>query len=198
VAGEPRPKKSCLQRPLNATPASVKTWALVAAACVICSLLGAWLALAGRRLRASARGRAYNARGKQGERDAERILQAGGCRILDRQMRISYPIEVDRLTREVELVVDFLVEYEGEQMVAEVKTGRATPQLARPETRRQLLEYQLATGSRRVLLVDPDAESITEIAFPAISPSAHTTSFWRAIAITALLAAAALFWRLSN
>jgi hypothetical protein len=168
------------------------------AACAFCGLLGAWLALFVRRLRERARGRAYNARGKHGERDAERILQAHGYRIRARQARTSYRIDVDRRAHEVELVMDFLVTRAGEELVAEVKTGPSAPKLERADTRRQLLEYQLATGARRVLLVDPDAETITEISFPVATGTAGVGSLLRAVATIALLAAAAVWWQHSR
>jgi hypothetical protein len=88
---------------------------------------------------------------------------------------------------------DFIVERAGEQLVAEVKTGHTAPRIERAETRRQLLEYQLVTGARCVLLVDPDAGTINEIAFPITMPLAPpAATSWRtpALLVTLLLAAA--------
>jgi hypothetical protein len=86
-------------------------------------------------------------------------------------------------------------------LVVEVKTGGSAPRLSRPETRRQLLEYQLATGSSRVLLVDPEAGTLTEVAFPlptSAAASASSSAAGRAsmalATLTALLAALAWWW----
>ena len=92
-------------------------------------------------------------------------------------------------------MLDFVVERGGEELVAEVKTGATlTTHLSRAETRRQLLEYQLATGTRRVLLVDPEAKSVTEVAFPLTTAPPSGPSAWRVLAVFALLAALVL-WR---
>ncbi|HEX7476296.1 MAG TPA: hypothetical protein VF331_00675 [Polyangiales bacterium] len=90
--------------------------------------------------------------------------------------------------------MDLIVERGGEQIIAEVKTGSSAPRLERAETRRQLLEYQLVTGSRCVLLVDADAETITEVAFPGTHAPRAAAGAWRAVAIVALLLLAAAWW----
>ena len=168
---------------------------------VSCLALGMWLATRVRRLRETLRGRAANARGKRGERDAERLLEAHGYRIHERQARASYELEVDGERRSVDLALDLIVERHGERLVVEVKTGASAPRLSRPETRRQLLEYQLATGSSRVLLVDPEAGTLTEVAFPlaaSASWSASGSESGRAsaaiAALTMLMAALAWWW----
>jgi len=168
---------------------------LIALVCGACLGVGAWLALALRDLSARLRGRALQRQGVRGERDAERLLKAAGFAIRARQARGSYAIEVDGTPRTAEVAFDFIVERGGEQLVAEVKTGSA-PRIERAETRRQLLEYQLATGARCVLLVDPDAGSVTEIAFPIPTPITTTRSSWRAsAALVALVVLAVWFAR---
>jgi len=163
---------------------------------VLCVGFGAWLALRVRAWRERLRGRGHNVRGKQGERDAERLLQAHGYRICERQSRVSYSLLVDGTPQPVDLVLDFIVERGGEQLVAEVKTGAQAPRLQRPETRRQLLEYQLATASRCVLLVDPQAQTIVEVAFPGLMDAQPRGSASRltVLVITAVMAALAS-WR---
>jgi hypothetical protein len=168
---------------------------LVALVCAL--LVGAWLALSLRTWLERAAGRARHARGLRGERDAERLLRAQGYRIRERQARMRYAVVIDGKPVEIPLVLDFVVERDGEQLVAEVKTGASAPRITHPDTRRQLLEYQVATGSRRVLLVDPEQGTIRRVEFP-VDASAHVKpSPWAAFALGALLCAALLgFWQL--
>jgi hypothetical protein len=104
-------------------------------------------------------------------------------------------MRVDGELRTAEVAFDFIVSRGGEELVAEVKTGSSAPRIERAETRRQLLEYQLATGARCVLLVDPAAGSITEISFPITMPElAATKSSWSApVVLIALVVAAAWY-----
>jgi hypothetical protein len=51
-------------------------------------------------------------------------------------------------------------------MVAEVKTGTQAPRFEHADTRRQLLEYQLAFEVDSVLLVDVEAGEVREVSFP--------------------------------
>ena len=166
----------------------------IALACAVCLALGGWAALALRDLRERWRGRALQRQGVRGERDAERLLKAAGYAIRDRQARRSYGVEVNGALQRAEVAFDFIVERRGELLAAEVKTGHAAPRIERAETRRQLLEYQLASGARCVLLVDPDAGTISEVAFPITLPSAAPKSSWRAsAALVALVIAAAWY-----
>jgi hypothetical protein len=150
-----------------------------------CGVLGGWLALLVQRWLEASRARTRQVRAVRGERDAERMLRAEGYRIEARQLRTSYTIEVDGEPHEVDLVLDFVVERRGERLVVEVKTGRHAPRLSCPETRRQLLEYQLATGCRRVLLLDPTLGAITEVAFPL--PASESRASARGLPLLALL-----------
>src|SRR5689334_21817082 len=138
----------------------------MAVACGLCVGLGAWAALGLRELRERMRARARNARGERGERAAERLLQAHSYRVLARQAPLRYAIAVDGVSRNVELIADLIVERAGEELIAEVKTGGLATRIGYAETRRQLLEYQVATGAERILLVDPEQRAITEVAFP--------------------------------
>jgi hypothetical protein len=167
---------------------------LIALACAACLALGAWAALALRDLRERMRGRARERQGARGERDAERVLRAAGYAIRERQARRSYRMLVNGARRTAEVAFDFIVERDGEQLVAEVKTGSSAPRIERAETRRQLLEYQLATGTRCVLLVDPDAGTITEVAFPITLPAAESRASWRPSAVLVALVIAAAWY----
>lgn len=167
---------------------------LLALGCAACLALGAWAALALRDIRERMRGRARERQGARGEREAEKLLRAAGYAIRERQARRSYRMQVNGARRNAEVAFDFIVERAGEQLVAEVKTGTSAPRLERAETRRQLLEYQLATGSRCVLLVDPDAGTISEVAFPITLPAAAPRGSWKPSAVLVALVIAAAWY----
>jgi len=136
-------------------------------------------------------GRRHNERGQAGERRAEQLLRAAGYRVCARKVTRSYALTVDGRHEQVQLIADLLVERAGERWVAEVKTGRHAPRLGYAETRRQMLEYQLAFEVPGVLLVDPDAARIREVRFPVLSgppEPARTTWLAKLLVAIALLA----------
>lgn len=65
----------------------------------------------------------------------------------------------------LELRADYLVEGDGELLVAEVKTGDEAPLISTAATRRQLLEYSVAFAVDGVLLVCPERDAIHRIEF---------------------------------
>lgn len=148
----------------------MRTWTLAIVCCVLGLGLGALLSLRLRRLWERRATRARSARGQRGEARAAALLEQHGYEIVDRQRRISYAVQVGASERAVQLVLDFVVRRDGEELVAEVKTGPNAPRLAHEATRRQLLEYQLATRSARVLLIDPERATIETVAFPIALP----------------------------
>lgn len=168
-------------------------------ACALGVVLGAWLVGAWRRLRERKRARDYNQRGQRAEREAVRLLEIEGYRIVERQLRTTYPVEVGGEVQQVALIVDFVVERRGERFAAEVKTGASAAGLEHAETRRQLLEYQLALGLDRVLLVDPERKRVSTVGFPIPPPVARVRPRilpWTAAAIAAFLLVAATAWYL--
>ena len=66
---------------------------------------------------------------------------------------------------------DYLVEQDGERLVAEVKTGAEAPELSTAATRRQLLEYRVAFAVEGVLLVCPERGTIQRVEFPFPLPT---------------------------
>lgn len=117
-----------------------------------------------------------NARGRRGEDQAVQLLTAAGYAILARQQRASYALRSGDSSLQVKLAFDFLVEKDGKTCVAEVKTGALGPQLKHADTRRQLLEYQLASGAAEVLLVDPERQQISRVSFPIAPPQIAATA----------------------
>lgn len=148
---------------------SPTTAAIVAS--VLGLALGAWLALVVRSTRETWRARAHNARGRRAEQAASKLLESRSYRIVARQDRKSYLVRQGETDQKVDLIIDFVVEKDGERFAAEVKSGGAAAGIERADTRRQLLEYQLALGCKRVLLVDPERDLITTLAFPIPRPA---------------------------
>jgi Holliday junction resolvase-like predicted endonuclease len=118
--------------------------------------------------------RTRNARGRRGEEQAVQLLTAAGYVIVARQQRAAYALRSGESAMQVKLSFDFVVEKDGKICVAEVKTGALGPQLKHADTRRQLLEYQLASGASEVLLVDPEREQISQVSFPIAPPQLAT------------------------
>jgi hypothetical protein len=138
-------------------------FAIVAIAAAIIAL---WIASALRRWRGSLRARRRAARAGAGEDRAAGMLEAAGFRIVARQARIEWVPLVDGEPFATELRADYLVEADGELLVAEVKTGNEAPSLATAATRRQLLEYRVAFDADGVLLVCPEVGAIHRVEFP--------------------------------
>jgi hypothetical protein len=141
-------------------------WRLLIAIAVGCLWLfyrltskwGAW--------RRSLVARRRGARAVQGEHDAEALLEEAGYEIVERQLRKIWTLQCDGEATEFDLRADLLVTKDGEQCIAEVKTGERAPDLRNAATRRQLLEYALAYDSPTILLVDVEHDSIVEVTFP--------------------------------
>ncbi len=121
-------------------------------------------------MRARSRWKRMNAarqrRARQGEADAERLLQREGYTIEEVQPGCPWCVAIDGEEFEVTVRADFLVSQGGYRYVAEVKTGEKAPDPAYPPTRRQLLEYALAYDADGVLLVDVEAGEILDVEFP--------------------------------
>jgi hypothetical protein len=148
---------------------------LVVIAAVAGAIVALWLAGWWRGRRGSAIAKARAARAGAGEADAVALLERAGFAIVARQARAWWRPLVDGEPLELELRADYLVERDGELLVAEVKTGEAAPRLDTAATRRQLLEYQVAFGvafgAEGVLLVCPEAGTVQRIRFPGVSSS---------------------------
>jgi hypothetical protein len=154
--------------------------------------IGAWLAIVFRRARETFRARAHNKRGRRADQVAGRLLEERGYRLIARQSRKTYLVRQGETDQPVDLIIDFVVEKDGERFAAEVKTGGATAGIERADTRRQLLEYQLALGCKRVLLVDPERSQITVLAFPIPRPDAKPAAKPRSSSLVAAVATLAV------
>ncbi len=119
---------------------------------------GAW--------RRSVTAKRRGARAVRGEEAAEVLLEEAGYEVLERQLGLTWEIDCDGEPMQFLLRADLLVERDGSQYIAEVKTGAFAPSLANASTRRQMLEYSIAFDSPTVLLVDVERETILEVEFP--------------------------------
>jgi Holliday junction resolvase-like predicted endonuclease len=148
------------------------TWELDAAIAAVLVLVGALVALVVTRWlrawRGSWKARRRASRAGAGESDAAALLRRAGFRIVARQARTWWTPMLDGEPQETEVRADYLVEADGELLVAEVKTGEEAPELATAATRRQLLEYHVAFAVGAVLLVCPERGAIHRVEFPQL------------------------------
>jgi hypothetical protein len=137
---------------------------LVLTAMLMTLVLSRWL----RGWRGSLRAKRRALRAGAGEDHAVSLLEDAGFLVVERQARVDWAPLVDGEPQHMELRADYLVEQDGELLVAEVKTGDAAPNLDTAATRRQLLEYHVAFAVDGVLLVCPERGTIQRVAFPTL------------------------------
>jgi Holliday junction resolvase-like predicted endonuclease len=132
-------------------------------------LVALWAAQALHHWRGSWRAKRRAARAGAGEDAAADLLEEAGYQIVERQARVLWGPLLDGEPQLLELRADYLVESDGQLLVAEVKTGEHAPSLETAATRRQLLEYHVAFAVDGVLLVSPEQGLIQRVAFPRIA-----------------------------
>ena len=98
-------------------------------------------------------------RGKKGERSSINLLEKNGYKVLDEQIKLNGYFFIDDELNEFDLRPDLLVEKDGIEYIAEIKTGEVANPSNR-NTRRQLQEYSYYGNQDVVLLVDPIMKSI--------------------------------------
>lgn len=98
-----------------------------------------------------------------GEEEAERLLERGGYRVVDRQVTGAFTLWIDDEPVALRCRADLLVERRGERFVAEVKTGSRAPDPTHPATRRQLMEYLVAFPVSGVILVDMERRVLRRV-----------------------------------
>ena len=129
-------------------------------------LVALWVAQLLHAWRGSWRAKRRAARASDGEDAAVDLLEEAGYRVVERQARVLWGPLLDGEPQLLELRADYLVEGDGQLLVAEVKTGELAPSLDTAATRRQLLEYHIAFAVDGVLLVSPEKRLIQRVAFP--------------------------------
>jgi hypothetical protein len=106
-------------------------------------------------------------RGKKGERTSIKLLEKNGYKVLDEQIKLNGYFFIDDELNEFDLRPDLLVEKDGVQYIAEIKTGEVANPSNR-NTRRQLHEYSFYSNQEVVLLVDPIKKTIKRLSFKKI------------------------------
>ena len=103
-------------------------------------------------------------RGKKGESTSIKLLEKNGYKVLDEQIKLNGYFFIDDELNEFDLRPDLLVEKDGIQYIAEVKTGEVANPSNR-NTRRQLHEYSYYSNHDVVLLVDLINKTIKRLSF---------------------------------
>lgn len=179
---------------------------LIVLGLLVLMALTAWLTLVLRRKVAAAVLQARATRGRAGEAEAEKLLEARGYTILDAQVTQESGLYVEGEWRAVKVRADYLAEKAGKTFVVEVKTGAVAPDPASAATRRQLLEYHHVFDADGVILADMERRELLRIDFgppPASETSEESLEpppSWRAPflggLIVGLCLAMALIWTL--
>ena len=103
-------------------------------------------------------------RGRKGEKTSINLLKKNGYKILDEQIKLNGYFFIDEELNKFDLRPDLLVEKDGIEYIAEIKTGEVANPSNR-NTRRQLQEYSYFSNQDVILLVDPIKKSIKRISF---------------------------------
>ncbi|MGF1467617.1 MAG: PD-(D/E)XK nuclease family protein [Sandaracinaceae bacterium] len=167
--------------------------ALAALASAALALAVLWVRAEGRHRARRRRHRRRTETARRGERDAEALLRQRGFRIEARQVAGSVLYRVDGAEREGAVRADLLVRRGRRRYVAEVKTGERAVRPTHPDTRRQLLEYQLAFAVDGLLLVAPEQGTVRRVEVPRPRAPGAPPSWAAGLAGLAVLGAA-LWW----
>jgi hypothetical protein len=138
-------------------------------------VVGGWLALKWQAWKLKRAASKAAKKGIKAEKDAEKLLKKLGYTLLQRQPPGSYYALINGEPQQVSLNADLLVEHKGKSFIAEVKTGKAAS-FEHAETRRQLLEYQMAFGVQGMLLVDMETKTVKTVKFPGPKPPAQAVA----------------------
>ncbi len=106
-------------------------------------------------------------RGKRLEGQAARLLSAQGYSVLGEQVPAEIVLRIDGEKSRSTIHVDFIARKGGRLFAADAKSGAAVASPGRAEVRRQLLEYCIAFGCDRGLLVDMENRRVREVDFGA-------------------------------
>jgi hypothetical protein len=128
-------------------------------------------------------------RGKYAEHGAKRLLEKSGYSIHDYQPSLSYQFKVENKNLQVNISPDFLVKKNGKKYIVEVKTGDTAANPNYSATRRQMLEYNLAS-ELPLLFVNMDELTVEEVRFP-FAVASNGVNWWKYSSLTMLSATGA-------
>lgn len=104
-------------------------------------------------------------KGRQAEKEAEKILRKKGYTIIDVQKSKPLHISIGDKIHRYLVRIDYLARKRGKVYVVEVKNGEKVPYITNRETRRQMLEYYLAYQPNAIVLLNMKNKSISEVKF---------------------------------
>lgn len=130
-------------------------------------------------------------RGNRLEKEAARFLRSKGFNVLKSQYEIEYTIWEDGADKFIRITPDYLVEKNGREYIVEVKSGKQAPGIGYAPTRRQLLEYVVASDVDGVFLLDMEQQVLKKVEFELTKSSRKSLFGWVVIAV--LFPSAALF-----
>lgn len=171
---------------------------LLAAALVLCLVVGAWIGGRVRRFWLRRRLARQWGHARRGEQQARGWLERHGFTVLDEQVSRTSLLIVDGEDAPFTVRADYLVERHGVRAVVEVKTGAVANPSSRG-TRRQILEYAWVYGVSEVYLFDADEERLHRIGIPTMTGGAPVEGWmsWRvlvAFAVGIVPGAIAAWW----
>ena len=120
-------------------------------------------------------------KGKDAEKDAQKLLIKSGYKIEDYQPHLDYTFKANADKIEVNITPDFIVSRSGKHFVVEVKSGEVASQVNYSSTRRQILEYSL-TSKMPLLFVDMERKEIFEVEFPFVAQSS-SINWWKWLSV---------------
>ena len=105
------------------------------------------------------------ARGIELENEAYSYLQSLGYSIIGMQQIHYHQYEINGKKYDAKLILDYLVEKEGNRYIVEVKSGQSAIYMNNSNTRRQLLEYDYTIESDGIFLLDMENKNMQLINF---------------------------------
>lgn len=123
-------------------------------------------------------------RGEKLEKEAARFLRSKGFYVLKSQPEISYCIWEDGAEKQINITPDYLVEKNGQRYLVEVKSGKQAPGVSYAPTRRQLLEYVVASQTKGIYLLDMENKQLKQINFDLSAYDTNSVFIWVCLAVS--------------
>ncbi len=128
-------------------------------------------------------------RGDQLEKEARSFLINKGYDIIDEQYECYHNYLVDGEMQSSKLIVDYVVQRKSKVYLVEVKSGQKAISIANKNTRRQLLEYDIAIENDGAYLLDMENKKLSLIEF-ANTKEEHK---YRLLKLTIIIAIGIMF-----